>query len=139
RADAHAARGTVLPVPRARRMRPAATHEDGRADVAVTRAAGALLLVDLCRRAAYRGALFRRRRSGAVRRELCGDHLVKEVLLHVGREDLVCEVELADFFSLEIEDINFRHGASCLLDPNDDQKCRATPPSGETAGARPRR
>jgi hypothetical protein len=38
-----------------------------------------------------------------MRRELCGDDFVKEVLLHVGRENVVGEIDLTDLFALQIE------------------------------------
>jgi hypothetical protein len=77
---------------------------------ALTSAAGALLLVELLRRAGDGRALFRGLRARAARRELRRDDLVEQVLLHVGSEDLVAELDLADGLALQIVDAELHGG-----------------------------
>jgi hypothetical protein len=72
------------------------------ADGAVTSAAGALLLVELLGGTADRGALLGGLGAGAPRGELGLDHFVEELLFDLGAEDLVGELELADFFALQV-------------------------------------
>ena len=71
RAERAPGAAAVAPVARARRVGPAAADVDGRADRAVTRAAGALLLVELLRAAADRRALLGRLRCPAACEASC--------------------------------------------------------------------
>src|SRR5262249_11422263 len=112
RADAHLARRAVAPVLRLERVGHAAARVVRRADRTLAGAAGALLAVELLRRAAPRAALLRRLGAGAARRELRLHHLVEEVLLHLGAEDLVCEIELADLLALQVENSDLHGGPS---------------------------
>src|SRR4029077_1192432 len=70
RADAHLARRPVAPVARARGMRLTAADVHRRAEGPVTRAPGALLLVDLLGRPAAAAPLLRRGRALPPRGEL---------------------------------------------------------------------
>src|SRR6185437_6754857 len=96
RLGADAARGLVAPLTRARGVGLTAAHVHGRADRAVTRPAGALLLVELLGAAADRRAVLRCGRALALARQLGFHHLVEEVLLDLGPEDLVREVDRTD-------------------------------------------
>jgi hypothetical protein len=83
--------------------------EQRRADRTVTRAARALLLVDLLARTGDRSPFLAGLGALAPRGELGGNDLVEQVLLDLGAEYLVAEIELADLFPLQIEDVDFCH------------------------------
>ena len=109
RLRADAARRLVAPVPGTRRVRLAAADVEGRADRAVTRAAGALLLVELLGAAADRRAVLGGARALPLRRELRLHDLVEEVLLDLGSEDFVREIDRADLLALHVEDVESCH------------------------------
>src|SRR5690606_2430376 len=46
----------------------------------------------------------------ASRRELSVDHVVKQVLAHLGSEHLVSELDLADLLTLQVVNVDFCHG-----------------------------
>jgi hypothetical protein len=93
-------------------VRTTTTDEDGGADAAVTGVAGALLLVDLAIGAGYGRPLFGGTSALAAGRQLRDHDLVKELLLHLGREDFVSELDLAHFLALQVEYIDFCHDDS---------------------------
>src|SRR5580692_6422739 len=109
RERAHAARGLVRPVAGARRVRLAAADEQRRADRTVTRAARALLLVELLRAAADRGAVLGALVAGSLGRELGFHHFVEEVLADFRPEDLVGEIDRTDLLALHVEDVERCH------------------------------
>ena len=75
-------------------MRLAAADEDGRATIAVTRGAAALLATELLAGARDIGALTRAARSGAALFELPGDDAVQDVGARIDAEDLVGELDV---------------------------------------------
>src|SRR5262249_49072755 len=104
RADAHLARRAVRPVLRLERVGGAAARVVRGADRALARAAGALLAGGHLGRAGDGGPLPGGAGGRATGGELGLDHLVEEVLLHLGAEDLVGEIDLADALALEVVD-----------------------------------
>src|SRR6185369_3171305 len=109
RARPHLLRRTVAPVARARRVGATAADVDRRADRAVARAPRALLLVELLRRAAHRGALLRGGGALPPRGELRLHDLVEELLLDLRREHVVGEIERADLLALHVVNVERCH------------------------------
>ena len=96
RAGAHLAAAGGSVAARLRAVRLAATDVVRRADRSRDARAGALLPVELARRARDLGAVLGLGRAGATRRELRLEHVVEQRFVDLGAEDVVGEVELAD-------------------------------------------
>src|SRR6185437_7571999 len=100
---------------RHRAMDRAAVAPERRTDGADSRAARSLLLPKLPARAAYFALVFRLVRSRAPASQMVPHRLVQKVLVDLGREHIVGQIDRADFLAFKIFYVHNGHGRLSVL------------------------